>query len=440
MTDSPRPTSGLSRRTVLAGSVAGVGAALAFASPAAAANYTAIPKLPGEVSRMETKTSRTGRRSYEVVDVVVAGDRARLFIPHSAKPSLTTGRGFIWYFHARGGNHTALSSAFAYTADQAVDKGMISICPTYGGSIWTSQRAIDILNAVVKWVTGIWKVDVSFLRANSGGGPLMTWAYGNRLIPDIRGAYLCSGTFDMVEKATRDPATVMQYYNNDMNLVAATNPARLPQSVWRNTRFRITGSLDDTVVPFEKHGVVLYNQSRPVAKEATIKYHSGEGTPTGHVFPTFTNQDMLDHFQRWLTEGPAEEAPEPAVPGAGTYQNGSAFIATQGTWSTLSSTADSGGSIAYSTTTGASATLRFTGTKVSWVSRKTSSSGSNEVYIDGKLITVVDRYSATTRYAQTVWTSGTLAAGTHTIMIKRGSTKNPASTGSNIILDAFIVG
>jgi enamine deaminase RidA (YjgF/YER057c/UK114 family) len=135
----------------------------------------------------------------------------------------------------------------------------------------------------------------------------------------------------------------------------------------------------------------------------------------------------------------AADPAEPTAPGAGTYENGSPHITTTGSWTTLSSPADSGGSISYSTSTRASAALTFTGTSVSWISRRTPSSGTNEVWIDDALVATIDRYSPITRSNQTVWSSGTLPAGTHTITLKRGSTKNPAATGSTIILDAFLV-
>ncbi|AND16471.1 hypothetical protein [Rathayibacter tritici] len=78
-----------------------------------------MPRLPGEVSRQATATSRTGRNRYEIIDVVVAGDRARLFVPHATPPSQSVGASMLWYYHARNGTHTALSSAFAYSADLA---------------------------------------------------------------------------------------------------------------------------------------------------------------------------------------------------------------------------------------------------------------------------------------------------------------------------------
>lgn len=434
MTMSERRTP--SRRTILAASVAGAGA-VAFATPAVAAgDLGAVPKLPGEVSRMATATSRTGRKRYEIIDVVVAGDRSRLFVPHAAPPSQSVGATMLWYYHSLNANHTALSSAFAYSADLAVDRGIVSICPTYGGGTYTSDRAIEIQVAVAAWASSLWRIEASLLRSDSGGGPLLAWAYGKRLVPRVLGAYLASSSYDLEERAASEPQKVLPYFP-DAAAIAAANPARLPQEVWRGTRFRITGSPDDLVVPFAKHGMALHARALPVAKEATLRSHPGEGT-NGHAAPSFTNKEMLEYFTRWLAEGPVSE-PSAVLPGAGTYENGSDKIATTGTWSTLTSASDSGGSIAYSSTAGASATLAFTGTGISWVSRLTSSSGINEVRLDGVKVATVDRYSATSRTKQTVWSSGPLPAGKHTLTVSRGTTRNPAATGSNLILDAFVV-
>ncbi|AZZ55227.1 LamG-like jellyroll fold domain-containing protein [Rathayibacter iranicus] len=430
----------LSRRAILAASVAGAGT-LAFATPAlAAGDLRAVPKLPGEVSRLATATSRTGKRRYEVIDVVVVGDRARLFVPHTTPPSRNTGTTMLWYYHARNGSHTALSSAFAYSADLAVDRGIVSICPTYGGSIWTSKRALEIQAAVAAWASSVWRIDASLLRSDSGGGPLLTWAYGTRMLPNILGAYLSNSSYDLEERAMSEPDKVLPHYA-DLAAVAAANPARLPPSVWRGARLRITGSSDDVVVPFAKHGMALRAAALPVAKEATIRIHAGEGTG-GHTVPSFTNKEMLETFQRWLAEGPVPgpETPPTPLSGAGTYENGSDTIVTTGIWSTLHASADSGGSIAQSSSVGASATLTFTGTSVSWISRLTSSSGVNDVQLDGVTVATIDGYSATARSRQTVWSSGRLPAGPHTVTISRGGSRHPASTGSTLILDAFVVG
>lgn len=181
-----------------------------------------------------------------------------------------------------------------------------------------------------------------------------------------------------------------------------------------------------TTITFRPNGLKGATASIVLAKRAATPVPTAAPTPTATAAPTSTST-------------PTATATPLAAVGAGTHQNGSPAVAVTGTWSTTSSSADSGGGVSFSSTGGASATLRFTGTGVSWVSRRSSTSGIDEVRLDGVLVASVDRYSATTRSAQTVWTSGTLPAGTHTVTITRGSTRNPAATGGNLIHDAFVV-
>lgn len=427
-----------SRRLVLTGAALGLGSALVHAvSASAAPDYSAIPPLPDEPGCGATVLAcgpealpdhrRLDQgRSHPPVRAALRGSVAA----HRSRSALVLPRQRQLVRGALG--------AFQYAADQAVDEGVISICPQYGGSVWVSRAAVTAHTNAAAWVQKSWRIGASFLRSNSGGGALLCWVYGNRLLPEIRGAYHASGVYDMSEAARRDPLRVLPAYDDDSAAVAATDPARLPQSAWAGTRLRITGSSEDLLVPLAVHGARLHALARPVAKEAVLLDHSSEGAPSGHIVPTATQKDMLDTFRRWLVEQPVVALPAPVVPGAGTYQNDSAFVTTQGTWSTLSSAADSGGSVGYSNSVGAAAFLRF-GHGVSWVSRLSPSSGINEVVVDGAVVATVDRYSPTTRAGVTVWTSGPLRAGEHTVTIRRGTAKNPAATGSTLVLDAFVV-
>ncbi len=125
--------------------------------------------------------------------------------------------------------------------------------------------------------------------------------------------------------------------------------------------------------------------------------------------------------------------------GVGTYENTNSAVRYTGSWSTNSSTKDSGGSHASSYGASSSATLQFTGPTIQWISRKTPTGGINEVYIDGVKVGTVDRYDASGLFQQVVFQAGNLSAGTHTITIKNTNTKNASSTGTSIALDSFRV-
>lgn len=99
---------------------------------------------------------------------------------------------------------------------------------------------------------------------------------------------------------------------------------------------------------------------------------------------------------------------------------------------------DSGGSSNYLNSAGR-ATLTFHGTGVAWVTRTTPNSGIARVWLDGKMVGRVDRYSASSLYQQVVYSVSGLSLGTHTIAIEWTGTKNAASAGTNLMLDAFRV-
>ncbi|PPI23916.1 hypothetical protein C5D34_08675 [Rathayibacter sp. AY1B1] len=309
MTDTPR---GLSRRLLLAASAVGAAATASalVATPALAApNYSVIPRLPGEVSRLDTNFSRDGKKPYEVIDVKIGNDLTQLFVPHSAKPGSGSPVPVAWFYHASGSAYTALYNAYNYSADPLVDLGFVSICPNFGGpSNYTNPTALAVQTAATAWVQSLWNVRGSFLRSNSGGGAMMCWAYAKKMVPNIYGAYHASSVFDVEDLAARDdsqPNRVLAVYGGDRALMRATNPARLPQSAWQGMRLRVSAGTADQLAPAELHGGRLRRLALPVAKEATIAYHSSDGFKGGHTVPPFTNKDSVETFRRWLQEGPA---------------------------------------------------------------------------------------------------------------------------------------
>ncbi|MBB3676980.1 hypothetical protein [Modestobacter versicolor] len=296
--DEP-PTSrpGFSRRTVLTGAAAGLAAVAIGSQPAQAAPvYTPIPKLPGEVSRTDTRTTRLGKKPFETIDVVWGTDTARLYVPWATPPKARAKGGVVWFYHSNGSTHTALDGAYNYGAMMAVDQGAVCICPLFGGpSTWTTQAALTHQVNWSKYVSGVFTVGVAFARANSGGAALMTYAYATNLVPALKGIYLANGTYDMEELYSRDPGRIGPPYGDDPALIAATNPARLPQASWTGKRFKAVVSLVDPVVPPTRHGLAMADLARPVATDVRVQQHD-----QGHVVPSWTQQDMISTFASWL--------------------------------------------------------------------------------------------------------------------------------------------
>src|SRR5712671_6043290 len=102
----------------------------------------------------------------------------------------------------------------------------------------------------------------------------------------------------------------------------------------------------------------------------------------------------------------------------------------------------SGGTAAVSTIPGDRATFTFTGTSVSWIGHHGPQAGIARVILDGTV--VADSLDMFIPFPsdgpqETVFTSPPLAAGNHTLTIEVTGSKNPASLGLSIVVDAFDV-
>ncbi|MDJ0376223.1 right-handed parallel beta-helix repeat-containing protein [Cryobacterium sp. PH31-L1] len=131
----------------------------------------------------------------------------------------------------------------------------------------------------------------------------------------------------------------------------------------------------------------------------------------------------------------ASAATAPA--GTTVVDSSSSQVKYSGTWLSTGSPSDNGASIKYTSTT-ASASLTFTGSTVAFVTRMTSSSGTSDIAIDGKVVATVNGYSATTKYQQSLFSTSSLSSGTHTIKVTRTGKKDARSSGTSSIVDAFV--
>jgi hypothetical protein len=108
-------------------------------------------------------------------------------------------------------------------------------------------------------------------------------------------------------------------------------------------------------------------------------------------------------------------------------------------WTSASSTSYSGGAYLYSDVSGAAVTINFTGISLNLIAKKAANYGKVRVTLDRTTTFTADLYSAGTLYKQTVWKSGFLAPGDHTVKIERLGTRNASSSGFTIDLDAIDV-
>ncbi len=73
------------------------------------------------------------------------------------------------------------------------------------------------------------------------------------------------------------------------------------------------------------------------------------------------------------------------------------------------------------------------------MTKKSPFYGKARVIVDGGTPVYVDLYSASDQYKKTVFNTGLLANGSHTLTIECLGTKRPAAKGTYIGVDAFDV-
>jgi hypothetical protein len=100
------------------------------------------------------------------------------------------------------------------------------------------------------------------------------------------------------------------------------------------------------------------------------------------------------------------------------YEQNDAKLTYLGTWYGNNSAPNAtGGRFRYTNVSGASVTVKFTGTYLAWITKKSPVYGVAEVFVDGQDMGTVDLYSSGELWKQKVWDTGTLSRGTHTVTI-----------------------
>jgi hypothetical protein len=118
------------------------------------------------------------------------------------------------------------------------------------------------------------------------------------------------------------------------------------------------------------------------------------------------------------------------------YEQADTRIVKVGAWSDFAKRAASGGNYGRSSTSDASATVYFTGTRLDWIAMKGTTTGIADVYLDGVKVTTVDLAAPSATYDVSIWSTGTLSNGNHNVRIVRSS---ESATGRYLTLDAFEV-
>jgi hypothetical protein len=124
------------------------------------------------------------------------------------------------------------------------------------------------------------------------------------------------------------------------------------------------------------------------------------------------------------------------------FQESNSAIGYAGTWSTQNLTSASGKGLMYASTADASASLTLSNNALnaSWVAPKAADRGKAEVWVDGALANTVDLYAASLQARKSVFVANGLdPAASHTLEVRVLETKNAASSGTRVDVDAFVV-
>jgi len=129
------------------------------------------------------------------------------------------------------------------------------------------------------------------------------------------------------------------------------------------------------------------------------------------------------------------------VPGPTTdrYEETSPLLAYEGNWTSNSNSARSAGSWAYGDSNGMKCFVNFTGTYMSVVGSKAPTYGIAKITVDDGPAEFVDLYSSSFRHQTSLWAVAQLTDGPHNVLIEWTGTKNAASSGTAIGVDAIDV-
>lgn len=119
------------------------------------------------------------------------------------------------------------------------------------------------------------------------------------------------------------------------------------------------------------------------------------------------------------------------------YEDYRDVVQYEGPWHKASGSQYSATGVTQTDVAASTARLNFYGSGVNWIGSTGRDQGIARVYIDGDYVAEVDQFSETEATLVTLLSRIDLADEAHTITIEVTDTKNPASTGRRVVIDAF---
>ena len=173
--------------------------------------------------------------------------------------------------------------------------------------------------------------------------------------------------------------------------------------------------------------------------QAAASWHVDSSTKITAVAPAHAAGavDVLVTTTAGTSENTSADDFTYVVPPAYTrYDQTNANIVKTGTWTNYTSTPSYLGSYGRSSTSGASATIWFTGTRLDYIAMKGTTTGYAEIWVDGVKVTgssPINLYASPAVFQRLIYTTGPLADTLHCVRIVRSTA---SASGKYLTLDA----
>ncbi len=257
-------------------------------------------------------------------------------------------------------------------------------------------------------------------------------------------------------RVSGDGGATWKYLDTYTGFSDTTLTYEIPKEVL--TRYFKIGFLMKTDYSFQYDGVYIDNVT--IAAPASYTEFQGTSMATPHVAGTValmaaeapwqsvaTRKSKIlgtTDYRSWLapycvSDGRLNAGAAVASSAYSTIEQTDSRLTYLGKWASYSTWYASGGSYYATSTPGDAVTIKFAGPSVSLMARTTAWYGKASVTIDGSSAGTIDFYSPTTRYKNLVYSAGEKTNASHTITIKCLNSKNTASVGYGMSVDAFRV-
>jgi hypothetical protein len=239
--------------------------------------------------------------------------------------------------------------------------------------------------------------------------------------------YSSGGSF--ASTSLKDAAVVLRFYGTGFTLLGKVGPA------YGLAQVQIDGSGVWTDIDFYRAAtgskVGVYTSTLTLGDHAVIIKCKGEASP-GHTGKA-VSLDALDMtgYMRKLTTPPER------------VEQDNATYCTYGedpVWTPATDASASGASLTSVNADGGKMKVTFTGTNLTWLAKANRYMGKATVILEPETlnqVTTVDLYSYSTTYKKVVYKTALLENTNHILYIEWTGTKNAASLGTSINVDAF---